>query len=182
MGRKTTATLFKIDEGFLLGHQAAYVNEGCTYFFNAQHKYAQLKGYERAYFDYICEHMNARNQIKLRPDLRGEFLAFYEKVTNVKSIRSKRSLQQAEVKFKELHLVFLDPVDKKLYYVNPKHVYKGTLTERSKLLNRLATLTFSNPNVFKAIADVPFDSVVPNDALRNLPLPEEYRPGVVWVG
>jgi hypothetical protein len=29
---------------------------------------------------------------------------------------------------------------------------------------------------------VPFDSVVPNDELRNLPLPEEYRPGVVWVG
>jgi hypothetical protein len=29
---------------------------------------------------------------------------------------------------------------------------------------------------------VPFDSAVPNDELRNLPLPEEYRPGVVWVG
>jgi hypothetical protein len=123
--------------------------------------------------------MNASNQIKLRPDLRGKFLAFYEKVTNVKSIRSKRSLQQAEVKFKELHLVFLDPVHKKLYYVNPKHVFKGTLTERSKLLNRLAKLTLRDPNVFKAIADVPFDSAVPNDELRNLPLPEEYRPGVV---
>lgn len=179
MGRKITAGLLKVDEGFLLGHQAAYVNEGCTYFFNAQHKYAQLKGYERAYFDYICEHMNARNLINLRPALREEFLAFYERVTNVKSIRSKRSLQQAEVKFKELHLVFLDPVHKKLHYVNPKHVYKGTLTERSKLLNRLAALTSSDPNIFKAIADVPFDSVVPNDELRNLPLPEEYRPGVV---
>lgn len=179
MRRKTTASLLKIDEGFLLGHQAAYVNEGCTYFFNAQHKYAQLKGYERAYFDYICEHMNARNQIKLRPALREEFLAFYEKVTNVKSIRSKRSLQQAEVKFKELYLVFLDPDDEILHFVNPKHVYKGTLTERSKLLNRLATLTFRDPNVFKAIADVPFDSVVLSDELQNLPLPEEFRPGVV---
>ena len=49
----------------------------------------------------------------------------------------------------------------------------------SKLLNTLATLTFMDPNVFKAIADVPFDSVAPNDELRNRPLPEEYRPGVV---
>jgi len=63
--------------------------------------------------------------------------------------------------------------------VNPKHVFKGTLTERSKLLNTLASLTFSNPNVFKAIADVPFDSVVPNDELRNLPIPPEFGPGVV---
>jgi hypothetical protein len=175
MRRKLDATLYNIDKGILVDHKITFVNEGCMYFFNAQHKLIQLKPIERAYFDFLCEKMNVRNKIALNPNLRKQFLLFYEDILKVEKLRSERTLLSIESKLKNLSLIFQDPRNKRLHYVNPKYVFKGTSTERGRLLRDLVEIAFTNEFVAKAITNVALDSINADERIFNLELPEDVK-------
>lgn len=168
MRKKTEVTIYKVDTGTLVANKVAFVNDGCTYFFNAQHKFIQLKTLERVYFDFICEKMNSRNKIELNPVFRKQFLSFCKEVFNKEGVRTERSLLNTELKLINLALIFKDPINKKLNYVNPKYVFKGTLTERGKLLNSLARLSISHEYIAKVLLNVEFDSLKADERLLNI--------------
>ena len=175
MRRKLDATLYNIDKGILIEHKIAFVNEGCIYFFNAQHKLIQLQPIERAYFDFMCEKMNVRNKITLNPNLRGQFLLFCKDILKLEKVKSERTLLSTESKMRNLSLIFKDPSNKKFHYVNPKHVFKGTITQRGKLLKDLGKIAFSNEFVAKAITNVALDTIKADDRIFNLELPSDVK-------
>jgi hypothetical protein len=173
MRKKIEATLYKMDSGVLVDHNMQFVNEGCTYFFNAQHKFIQLSSVERAYFDFMCEKMNTRNKVALNPDFRKQFLVFCNEVVNISKIRTERSLLNIENKLKGLILLFQDPTNKMLHYVNPKHVFKGTPKERAELLKKLAKTAMYHEVIAKALLNDPFDSIKADEEIFKLPLPKD---------
>jgi len=175
MRRKLDANMFNIELGILVEHKIAFVNEGCINFFNAQHKLIQLKQVERAYFDFMCEKMNVRNKIALNPDFRKKFLLFCKDILKLEKVQSERTLLSTETKMRNLSLIFKDPSNKQLHYVNPKHVFKGTITQRGKLLKDLGKIAFSNEFVAKAITNVALDTIKADDRIFNLELPNDVK-------
>ena len=175
MGRKLNATLYKIDSGILVNHEIKFVNEGCTYFFNAQHKLIHLQSIERLYFDFICEKMNVRNKIALNPDLRKKFISFCKDVLKVEKVRTERTLLSFETNMKNLSLLFQDPSNKRLHYVNPKYVFKGSSIERGKLLKYLGKIALNNEFVAKAITNISLDSIKVDERIFKLDLPDDVK-------
>jgi hypothetical protein len=175
MGRKLNATLYKVHSGILVDHEITFVNEGCTYFFNAQHKLIKLQPIERAYFDFICEKMNVRNKIALNPDLRKKFMSFSRDVLKIDKARTERTLLSFETNMKNLSLIFQDPSNKRLHYVNPKHVFKGSSIERGKLLKYLGKIALNNQFVAMAITNVPLDTIKADERIFDLDLPDDVK-------
>lgn len=175
MRKKTKVQIVNIVDSFIVPHEVKYVEKGCTYYFNAQHKLFQLTNVERAYYDFLCEKMDAKNLVQLNPETRSEFIAFCEKILRVKEIRTSRSLQNTENKLKELYLLFKSPTNKKLHYINPKHAFKGTSTERIKLLSNIAEKSMLNDDVKKALLDVSLESIKPDKDLLSLPYPTDFE-------
>jgi hypothetical protein len=172
MRKKLSTKLLKVKSGIITEHDIYFVNLGCTYFFNAQHKFIHLSTIERLYFDVICEKMNFRNKIELNPSFRHDFINFCKRTLKIEKIRTGRSLQNMENKFKNLYLIFDDPEYKGLYYVNPKYVFKGTAIERKSLLNKITQLALYYPDCAKAITDVDLDSIEIDKEIHNLPFPQ----------
>lgn len=176
MSKKIKTTLFKTEQDLLVSKDVYYVNEGCRWYFNAQHKLFQLSSKERMYLDYICEIMTSRNKIKLDKELRNKFMIFSNKVLSVSSFISERSLLLYERKFRELHFIFDDYKHKGITYVNPKHFFKGTHRERESLLKEISKYSTFSSDIMKALADVPLESIKPDDELKNLPIPDGFVP------
>lgn len=137
-----------------LVHNIKVVSNGCKYFFNAQHKFLQLSTVERAYFDFLCEKMNSRNKVSFNPANRGAFINFCKDITSGKFDSKQNTLLNAEKKFVNLYLAFKDESGK-LYYINPKHVFKGSNNERKKLYNSLSNLASEGKIPIEAIIDKP---------------------------
>jgi hypothetical protein len=174
-GKKTTIGVYKTKDTLLTGIEVNYVNDGCVYFFNAQHKLLMLNTLERGYFDFMCEKMNARNLVEVDPEFRERYLEFCNKILGPKVSRTQRSFVNFENKLKELGLIFQNPNITRLQYVNPKHVFKGSLWEREKLLKKLLKIAIDSDNndMLKQLIDKPLETLEPNDELLSLPMPDE---------
>lgn len=73
------------DTKIKMPRQVAYVRNGCRYYFNAQHKLFQLTRGERAFYDFLCEHMDESNRVTVDLALRTAFGNFINRVTSTKS-------------------------------------------------------------------------------------------------
>lgn len=181
---KIGANIFAINSGVLFEYPLSAVKNGCTYFYNCQHKFLQLSTISRAYFDFICEHMNMRNRILINPELRHEFIAFCEKISAKKISCSTKTLERAEKLFFELHLI-IKVQGEKLSIVNPKHVFKDSHVHRKKVYYELAKLVNLGKIPAEALLDRPLSSIEPGaNLLKELHdafdgYPEGYEPGIV---
>jgi len=137
------------------------VTAGCCYYFNAQHLYLQIKNIERSYFDFICEKMEYNNRILLTPKLREEYIYHYNKVTSSQNAPSVRTLQRYEITLRKLKLIIKPIKSGPLAYVNPKYAFKGKLSERLNVMNRLAKLALNDERILAAIIDRPVESILP---------------------
>jgi len=137
------------------------VTDGCFYFFNAQHLYLQISNIERSYFDFICENMDYNNRILLNPKLREEYIDHYNKLTSSKKALSTRSFQRYEDTFKKLNLIINPSKSGAFVYVNPKYAFKGKLSARPTLMNRLADMAFKGEIDLSTIIDQPVESIQP---------------------
>jgi len=175
-GKKTTISVYKTKDTLLTGIEVNYVNDGCVFFFNAQHKLLMLNTLERGYFDFMCEKMNARNLVELNSEFREKYLDFCNKILGPKVSRTQRSFVNFENKLKELGLIFQNPENKRLQYVNPKHVFKGSLWEREALLRKLLKIAVDTDNkeLLKQLIDKPVEVLELSDELLSLPMPEDY--------
>ena len=164
-----TAHVIKYDpySSFVMGHKIITVSDGCTYFFNAQHKFLQLSTAERAYFDFLCEKMNSRNKVSFNSTNRKAFMEFCKEVTSDKFVRGEKTLLNAEKKFLKLHLAFKDEYGK-LYYINPKHVFKGTYEERKKLIYHIVKLASEGKLPLEVIMDKPMSVFEPTDEMLEI--------------
>jgi len=171
--KKKGVEVMKIEDNMLFSEEVHFVESSVRLYFNAQHKLIHLKQLQRSYFDFMCEKMNSRNQIKLAPGFREEFISFCERVLGKESVRSRRTLMEAEGQMKELSLIFKVPEISGLWYVNPKHVFKGTETDRTKLLEHLGVQSSVHPHIRAAILNIPDSELTPPEVLRNLTTPEQ---------
>lgn len=176
MSKKIKTTLFKTEQERLASRDVYFVNEGCRWYFNAQHKLFQLSPKERMYLDYMCEMMNSRNKIELNKEFRNSFIMFCNKILSVSKFTSERSLLLYEQKFRDLSLIFNDYKYNGITYVNPKHFFKGTHRERESLLKEISKYSAFSNDIMKALADVPIESIKPDDELINLPIPDDFVP------
>jgi hypothetical protein len=172
MRKKKGVEVMKIEDNMLFSAEVHFVENSVRLYFNAQHKLIHLKQLQRSYFDFMCEKMNSRNQIKLAPSFREEFISFCERVLGKESVRSPRTLIEAEDQMKKLNLIFKVPEMSGLWYVNPKHVFKGTETARTKLIERLGVQSSVHPYIRAAILNVPDSELTPPEVLRKLPTSE----------
>lgn len=173
MRKKKGVQVMKLEDDMLFSAEVHFVEKSVRLYFNAQHKLIHLKQLQRVYFDFMCEKMNSRNEIKLAPSFREEFISFCERVLGKESVRSPRTLIEAEGQMKELNLIFKVPEMSGLWYVNPKHVFKGTETARTKLLEHLGAQSSVYPYIRAAILNVPDSELTPPEVLRNLPTSEQ---------
>lgn len=147
-------------ENQILYVEVSYVNEGCTYFFNAQHLYLQLSPVERCYFDFLCERMDPFNRIGIIPTLRNEFVSHFKKLTDQKPPDS-RSITSMEKKLRELNLLLKVKGQGSLHYVNPKYVCKENQNQRKKSLQKIAEHAMNGEIDLTAILDRPLSSIFP---------------------
>lgn len=169
---KKGVDVMKIEGNMLFSAEVPFVEDSVRLYFNAQHKLLLLSPLQRCYFDFMCEKMNSSNQIKLAPRFREDFISFCERVLGENSVRSQRTLYDAESQMKKLYLIFKVPEINGLWYVNPKHVFKGTETDRKKLLECLGVQSTVHPDIRVAILNVPDSELTPPEVLRNLPTSE----------
>ena len=137
------------------------VTAGCLYFFNAQHLYLKISNIERSYFDFMCEKMDYNNRIELNPKLRKDYIDHFNKLTSSKKAPSGRTLQRYETALKELNLIINPKKSGALVYVNPKYAFKGKLSDRLNLMNRLAKLAINDERILAAIIDRPIGTILP---------------------
>ena len=116
-----------------------FVNEGVTLFFNAQHHLIELSAHERAFFDYLCEHMNpTNNNIQIDKLMKDAFVTHIKKITSGDHVPSKKKIPAYIGKLSNLGLLILMGSEKSGFYcVNPKYVFKGTNIQRIRTLKQL---------------------------------------------
>jgi hypothetical protein len=173
--KKKGVEVFKIEQNTITLKEVHFVQSSMRLYFNAQHKLIKLKPLERAYFDFMCEEMNVRNQFELSPSFRKKFMAFCDKVMGKAFKRSERALQNYENHIEKLGLIFKVPDKPTLWYVNPKHVFKETETKRSELLKLLGEQSAFHPNIRTAILDVPDSEVKPTQEIIDAVMPEDWK-------
>ena len=138
------------------------VTKACSYFFNAQHIYLKLSSIERSYFDYMCESMDYENRILLNPIFRKKYTIHYNKITSSKNAPSEHTLRRYESKLISTNLVIKVKKNAGVHYVNPKYVINGTISQRKKILLKLADKALSNEIDLSTIIDRPVDKIQPN--------------------
>lgn len=112
-----------------------FVADHCRHFHNAQHLLLQLERGERAFYDYLCEHMDAGNLITIDRNLRKDFVEFVERVSSKKITYSEASVTQYTLKLNSLGLILREEEGNSGFYmVNPKYVFSGTETVRKSVL------------------------------------------------
>ena len=136
-------------------HVVSFVDEGYICLFNAQHIFLELERFQRCFFDFLCEKMNNDNTIHIDGDLKAEFLTFLSKITGGKKTITTRTISNYVNILIEKKLLIESPSLTMFYIVNPKYVYKGTKTNRIKILRTL----LKDPNKYgsdnNALLDLP---------------------------
>lgn len=147
----------------VIKREISFVNEGCVYFFNAQHIFLKLTTIERCYFDFLAEQMDYENRIDLGVLTRKRFISFYNIITSTKDAPLPYRLRLFEKKFKELKLLIELQGKGHLHYVNPKYVFKGKLPERKKILQHLTELGIQGNLNLLALLDRPLSEIMQTD-------------------
>jgi hypothetical protein len=109
----------------------------------------------------MCEKMDYNNRIELNPKLRKDYIDHFNKLTSSKKAPSGRTLQRYETALKELNLIINPKKSGALVYVNPKYAFKGKLSARPTLMNRLADMAFKGEIDLSTIIDQPVESIQP---------------------
>ena len=106
-------------------------------FFNAQHLLIQLSTNDRAFFDYLCEVMRpADNDIYIDANLKTDFIEHIDRLTNGKTKFTEHIIAKSVTQLRDLGLI-LPTKDKARYVANPKHVFKGSASQRTRFLKVL---------------------------------------------
>ena len=116
-----------------------FVSSGYTLFFNAQHLLIQLSANERAYFDFLCEKMTAKNNyITVNIEMKEAFIDHIDKITSGANTPSLASVTRYTSKLAKLNLLILMGTKMSEFYsVNPKYVFKGAAKQRVIALRKL---------------------------------------------
>lgn len=142
MAKKKKRTLVTVSaetpDGKSIRKTLLFSADYCRYFHNAQHLLLQLDRGERAFYDYLCEHMDAANIVTIDQDLRREFVAFIARVTSQKTIFSDASATKYTTKLNSLGLIIKEGGGNTgVYMVNPRYAFAGTEATRKSLLEEV---------------------------------------------
>lgn len=159
--RNQKFTVSKMVDNKLVTEEISLVTNGCFYFFNAQHLYLELSPNERSYFDFMCEKMDYENRILLNCRFRRNFIKHFNSITSSKDAPSEHDLKLFEIKLKSLKLVIQVVNLTAVHMVNPKYVFAGNLTQRKKLLEKLAEMALNGDIDLTTIIDRSIDKIKP---------------------
>lgn len=134
-----------------------YVNNGYRLFFNSQHVMVQLNRGQRAWFDFLCEHMDLYNRVVVNSELKKIFGRFIQSVTSGTVSYSESSVSTYTKKLVELGLL-LKTKTSNSYVVNPKYIFRGTESERMEYLTNLITDRVKYRLPIDKIIDVDIDT------------------------
>jgi hypothetical protein len=128
----------------LVRKSISFVTEGYTCFFNAQHLFLQLDNIERCFFDHLCEIMDGdNNRVYIVKEVKEAFAMLVKEISNGSVLVSVQSLPNVVKKLKSLGLIIAADTGRAYYVVNPKYVFKGTVTKRKWLLKNLIEQRFA---------------------------------------
>lgn len=152
---KINATLFL--NGIRTTTEVLFTNNSHSLFHNFQHIILKLNlnSVALAYLNYICERMDSNNEIQIDQVFNEEFILFANHIAN-KNVKS-RTLTDLVKTFEENHLVIKHLGFTKLYIVNPKHFYNGSLTKRTELLTALLGIKYEGRIDKSALLNRPID-------------------------
>lgn len=152
---KTNATLFL--NGIRTTAEVYFTNDSHSVYHNFQHIILKLNlnSVALAYLNYICERMDSNNEIQIDPAFNEEFIQFVNDIAykNVKP----RTLTDLVKTFEENRLIIKYLGFPKLYIVNPKYFFNGSLTKRKKLLTTLLGIKYEGRIDKNALLNRPID-------------------------
>jgi len=165
--RNQKITVFRNVDQQIVTEEILLVTKGCFYFFNAQHIFLRLSSFERSYFDFMCENMDYENRIFLDLNFRKRYIKHFNKITSSKDALSEETLHDFEDKLKTNKLIISVRKQRGVHYVNPKYATKENITQRKKILQKLADMALSNEIDLSTIIDRPVDKIKPNPDMKS---------------
>jgi hypothetical protein len=129
-----------------------YTTNGYTFYENTHYKLALLNKAEYLFFHFVCEQMDESNNIVHTKALRTAFLTHARKNLNLKY--QDDTIKKAFAKLVKVGLIINYDV-KSDFTVNPRHVFKGSKTQRKSIIqviiNQLYNLSNTTSNFKNAL-------------------------------
>ncbi len=129
------------------------VTDSSKRYFNSMHKTAQLTPCERNLLDYCVEQMNKTNEVMNSSLFKVEFTAFMKSACRINY--TDHTINKAFQGLKKANIFISFSNHKAVYVVNPLHFFKGSETEREKLikkmLNKIPTGEYDQTNLAVAL-------------------------------
>lgn len=152
---KINATLFL--NGIRTTTEVYFTNDSHSVYHNFQHIILKLNlnSVALAYLNYICERMDSKNGIQIDTAFNEEFIQFAKHIAN-KNVKP-RTLTDLVKTFDENHLIIKHLGFPKLYIVNPKYFFNGSLTKRRELLTELLGVKYEGRIDKSALLNRPID-------------------------
>ena len=129
-----------------------FTTEGYMFYENINYKLALLNKAEYLFFHFICEKMDASNNIVHTKALRTDFLDFARKNLNLSY--KDDTIKKAFAKLVKVGLIISYDV-KSDYTVNPRHVFKKSEKERKyiiqTIISKLLKIKHTNSNFKSAL-------------------------------
>lgn len=122
---------------------------------NCQHLLLKLSGDERCFLDFLAEHMDNRNWLRVDKKLKTDFIQFLEEITSNNQTISARSLENYLRKFVDFGLVLKSSEASAGYYINPKYFFKGSQKDRENTIKALFKLASKGVVPYKPLLDKP---------------------------
>lgn len=112
-----------------------YVKSSHQFYHNALHHMLELSSRERAFFDFLCESMDAYNRVTIDNALKNKFISLINSVTSASKSISLSTVNTALAHLVKLSLILrIGGLRSSFYLVNPKYACSGSNTRRAEIL------------------------------------------------
>jgi hypothetical protein len=137
-----------------------YVKARVNIYFNNQHLLLSLNTKEISFLIYLTENMRANdNSIIIDSRLKSAYILLVYNVSNCRIELSSSSVDNFLRKLKNLGYVILKGSAKSSYYfVNPKYFFKGTESDRIRLLEKTILNRMEKGESIEHLINQPVDS------------------------
>lgn len=152
------------EKGRVIDRYVRFKNTGCKYFFNAQHLFINLSSKDRSFFDYLCEKMDSKNRVVVDVHFKKEYLLFMDEILGKNCGIKITGIDKTLKKLKLFGLIFMVNDTRSYFNVNPRYVFKGTETARTKLLRELIQNRFNAGMDIDMLLDIPVDEFLGKSA------------------
>ena len=111
-----------------------FKTKGYKLYENVMYKIAKLDRCSTLLFHFLCEKMDESNTIHSTAALRSEFISKVQKIAGLKFEEETVKKALSKLIKVELLINYGKRID---YTVNPQHVFKGSETDRKRLIQRI---------------------------------------------